>query len=75
MGKLINQVYVIETNEGNFYEEEVEIYGSNVAKNIALKVTDNPKKAKRFADYKEANEIAIAYGFNVLELNFYLEEV
>ena len=40
-----------------------------------LKVTQYPNEAKRFSSIKEANDIAYAYGFNVLALNTYLEDV
>lgn len=77
MNKLINQVYIIETNDGDFYKGEVEIYGSYGSveiKNTALKVTQYAHEAKRFSNIKEANDIAYAYGFKVLTLNTYLEE-
>lgn len=75
MKELINQVYVIETKDGDFYKEEVQIYGAMELKNTALKVTQYPNEAKRFSSIKEANDIAYAYGFNVLALNTYLEDV
>ncbi|PTF96716.1 hypothetical protein [Staphylococcus chromogenes] len=75
MKKIINQVYVIETKDGDFYQEEVEVYGSTNAKNTLLKVTQNVKEAKRFAYFREANDIAYSYGFKVLALNTYLEDV
>ncbi len=40
-----------------------------------LKVTPDVKEAKRFSDINEANDIAYAYGFKILALNTYLEEV
>lgn len=75
MSNLINQIYVIETKDGRFYEEEVQLFADNEVVNTVLKVTVKISEAKRFSDYKEANEIALAYGFNVLALNTYLEEV
>ncbi|ASN69107.1 hypothetical protein K1Y28_00485 [Staphylococcus warneri] len=75
MNKLINQVYIIETNDGDFYEEEVQVNGGMGIRNPILKVTQYPHEAKRFSSIKEANDIAYAYGFNVLALNTYLEDV
>ncbi|ARM68369.1 MULTISPECIES: hypothetical protein [Staphylococcus] len=75
MSNLINQIYVIETKDGRFYEKEVEMYADDEVINTVLKVVAKLSEAKRFSDYKEANEIALAYGFNVLALNTYLEEV
>ena len=75
MKKLLNQVYVIETKDGDFYQEEVEVYGSTNAKNTLLKVTQNVREAKRFAHFKEADDIAYSYGFKVLALKTYLEDV
>lgn len=73
MCKLINQEYVIETKDGNYYEEEVEVYGGRISKTV-LKVTQYADEAKRFSDFREANDIAYAYGFNVVSLNTYIEE-
>lgn len=75
MNELINQVYIIETKDGDFYEEEVQVNGGMGIKNPILKVTQYPNEAKRFSSIKEANDIAYAYGFNVLALNTYLEDV
>ncbi|MDU0480656.1 hypothetical protein DWB90_09200 [Staphylococcus chromogenes] len=75
MKKIINQVYVIETKDGDFYQEEVEVYGSNNPTNTLLKVTQNVQEAERFASFREANDIAYSYGFKVLALNTYLEDV
>ncbi|MEX6042269.1 hypothetical protein AB6G53_12615 [Staphylococcus haemolyticus] len=71
----INQVYVIETKDGDFYEEEVELYGSDNLVATTLKVTKNTQDAKRFSSLDKANDIAYAYGFKVLALNTYLEEI
>lgn len=75
MSKLLNQVYVIETKDGDFYEEEVEVFGSYEATSKVLKVAQNPYEAKSFLDFREAYDIAYSYGFKVLALNTYLEEV
>lgn len=75
MNKLINQVYIIETNDGDFYEEEIEVHGSDGISNTVLKVAQNPYEAKSFLDFREADDIAYSYGFKVLALNTYLEEV
>ncbi|MHB7943050.1 hypothetical protein ACYCKH_11685 [Staphylococcus capitis] len=74
MRKLINQEYVIETKDGNYYEEEVEVHGSVGILNTVLKVTQYADEAKRFSDISEAHDVAYAYGFKVLTLNTYLEE-
>ncbi|MCE5089213.1 hypothetical protein [Staphylococcus devriesei] len=74
MSKLINQEYVIETKDGNYYEEEVEVHGSVGILNTVLKVTQYADEAKRFSDFRKADDIAYAYGFKVLTLNTYLEE-
>lgn len=74
MNKLINQEYVIETNDGDFYEEETKVYGGHVRVQTVLKVTQYAHEAKRFSSIKGANDIAYAYGFKVLTLNTYLEE-
>lgn len=75
MKKIINQVYVIETKDGDFYQEKVEVYGSNNPTNTLLKVTQNVQEAERFASFREAIYIAYSYGFKVLALNTYLEDV
>ncbi|MGI8163093.1 hypothetical protein ACR0RE_10885 [Staphylococcus haemolyticus] len=71
----INQVYVIETKDGDFYEEEVQLYAGNKPVTTTLKVTQNIKDAERFSRLDKANEIAYAYGFKVLALNTYLKEI
>ncbi|PTK72362.1 hypothetical protein BUZ26_00140 [Staphylococcus haemolyticus] len=74
MSKLINQEYVIETKDGNYYEEEIQVFGGDKPLSNALKVSPYVKRAKRFSDIREAHDTAYAYGFKVLTLNTYLEE-
>ncbi|MBU6948720.1 hypothetical protein ACYCJX_09810 [Staphylococcus borealis] len=74
MSKLINQEYVIETKDGNYYEEEIQVFGGDQSLSNALKVSPYVKGAKRFSDISEAHDVAYAYGFKVLTLNTYLEE-
>ncbi|MCE5096536.1 hypothetical protein [Staphylococcus devriesei] len=74
MSKLINQEYVIETKDGNYYEEEIQVFGGDKPLSNALKVSPYVKRAKRFSDIREAHDVAYAYGFKVLTLNTYLEE-
>lgn len=71
----IHQEYVIETKDGDFYEEEVKLYGSDNLVATTLKVTKNVQDAKRFSSLDKANEIAYACDFKVLALNTYLEEI
>lgn len=73
MSKLINQEYVIETKDGNYYEEEIQVFGGDKPLSNALKVSPYVKRAKRFSDISEAHDTAYAYGFKVLTLNTYLE--
>ena len=74
MSKLINQEYVIETKDGNYYEEEMEVFGDGKPLRNVLKVSPYVKGAKRFSDISEAHDVAYAYEFKVLTLNTYLEE-
>ncbi|PTE69878.1 hypothetical protein BUY46_01725 [Staphylococcus devriesei] len=74
MNKLINQEYVIETKDGNYYEEEIQVFGGDKPLSNVLKVSPYVKRAKRFSDIREAHDTAYAYGFKVLTLNTYLEE-
>lgn len=46
MKKLLNQVYVIETKDGDFYQEEVEVYGGNNSTNTLLKLHRMYEKLK-----------------------------
>lgn len=74
MSKLINQEYVIGTKDGNYYEEEIQVFGGDKPLSNALKVSPYVKGAKRFSDIREAHNTAYSYGFKVLTLNTYLEE-
>ncbi|WP_145430653.1 hypothetical protein [Staphylococcus haemolyticus] len=71
----IHQEYVIETKDGDFYEEEVQLYADNKPVITTLKVTRYIKDAERFSSLDLANDIAYAYDFKVLALNTYLEEI
>lgn len=71
----IRQEYVIETKDGDFYEEEVQLYADNKPVTTTLKVTRYIKDAERFSSLDLANDIAYAYDFKVLALNTYLEEI
>lgn len=74
MNSPIEQKYVIETEDGWYYKEEVYIYFPNGERKI-IETTDDIIQAKHFEVYSIAMNIAKAYNFKLLTLNTYVEGV
>ena len=60
----IGRVYYVIMENERFFEEEVEVYGSEVTETIVI-TTKDINEAKIFDDLPEAKEAAERYGFEL----------
>lgn len=75
MANLIKRQYVVKTSNNRYYESEVEVYETNYKIRKIVQTTDDAYEAERFDTLKEAKEVAKKYGFEVVSINTYVEQV
>ncbi|MGJ5700486.1 hypothetical protein ACTFIB_11230 [Staphylococcus chromogenes] len=75
MSNLIKKQYAVKSSNDRYYESEVEVYETNYKIREIVQTTDDAYEAERFDNLKEAKEVAKKYGFEVVSINTYVEEL
>ncbi|PNZ31281.1 Uncharacterised protein [Staphylococcus petrasii] len=74
MGPL-KQSLILMTQNGRYFQDEVELHASGKIVKTIVQTTSDPLEACKYDNRKGADEKALEYGFTLIALNTYLEEV